>query len=314
MADEFTPQFAASASYPEVGVVERAVQARDWPTIRAVYDQSDWVLRNLLRWTVADTAGIEELLREVLARDPDDLVAATILGNRLISIGWEIRTDKRAKDVSREQFAALHDYLRQSEQVLIDVCARDPGNAVAWTARQTTSMGLQLGQSESRRRYDHAVRAVPHYLPAQSSHLQQICPKWSGSSIEGVHAFARDCMLAAPPGSHNATLVLEAIREHEGTVWDDDAALDAYRASAEYRDSIVGAAERSVLHPDFQHTTGWVGTLSTFAESLSRIQQWKAAKHCFVAMGNLASTRGWDSWKEPEKKFREYRAKAMEQG
>lgn len=314
MTDTFTPEFAASASYPEIGVAEPAVQARDWPTILALYERSDWELRDRLVRTIAEIAGTEDFFREIVARDPDDLVAATALGTRLISIGWEIRTAKRAKDVSREQFAALHDYLRQAERILIDVCARDPGNAVAWESRQTTSRGLQLGVGESRRRYEHAVRAAPHFLGAQYNHLQQLCPKWSGGTFDKVHAFARECMLAAPPGAHNARLVIDALVEHyiELPAGEDK----AYRDSPETRAAVVEAAERSVLHPDFQRTTGWVDTVSSFALGLSVVGAWTEAKQCFLALGNLASLRLWSFyyWRDTETQFRVVRDLALEHG
>jgi hypothetical protein len=138
----FTPNFDRAAAYPLLGTLRTALRDRDWDAVRALYDPADWDLRNLLVLDASEQEGSEVLLREVVARDPDDLVAATMLGVRLVEIGWRIRTSARAQQVSGAQFSSFFAYLREAEQILISVCARDPGIVSAWYERVVTARGL----------------------------------------------------------------------------------------------------------------------------------------------------------------------------
>lgn len=305
------PDFDPAAAYPEVSQLRAALAAGDWPAIRQLLDPLDWNGRTLLVRIAGEAKGIEPFLRSVMAQHPEDTVPATILASHLIEVGWDIRSDARAQHVSRDQFAQFHAYLRQAEQLLIDICARDPGNVAAWQLRLPTAMGLQLGQAEARRRYDRLARHAPHHLPAQTSLLQQFCPKWSGS-WEKTFAFARECMLAAPEGAPNAVLLAEAHLER----WvDGDTSADRarYRRDPQLRRDIWEAAQRSVLHPQFQHRHGWVWVRSTFALMLSVAEYWDAAAAQYAALGNLASEYPW-SYLGGAKGFEKYRAEAYEKG
>jgi hypothetical protein len=278
-----------AAPYPEVAAHRAALNARDWPAARAVYDAAtSWELRQELVYDAGDQEGVEEFLTQVLARDPQDTVAATMLGTRLVVAGWKVRSRRSARYVSAKRFEVFHDHLRRAETVLGEVCARDPGAVPAWTERLVVARGLGLGLAEARRRYTELSRHAPHHLPGQAQLLQQLCPKWGGS-FDAMHAFARQCTQAAPPGAHQAKLIVVAHLEHYSGV---DSPLDYFRRG-EVRDEIRAAGERSVLHPDFQQTPGWVSTLSTFALGFTLTGQWTSAKHCFDRLGRFAGLGDW---------------------
>lgn len=283
--------FDPAAAFPEVTAMRAALFGRDWPRIRQLLDPRDWAGRSFLMGFADDDPGTGQFLQTVLAQYPGDTVAATMYAAHLIQAGWKIRTDKQAKYVSREQFAQLHEHLRRAEQILIDVCAREPGNVIAWQERLTTAMGLQLGQAEARRRYDRLARYAPHHLPAQSALLEQFYPKWSGS-WEKAFAFARECMLAAPEGSRNAVLLAQAHLERFIT-FDDDGERAAYLRNPQLVQDIWTAAQRSVLHPHFRHEPGWVSTRSLFALWFGMTEQWAAAAAQLTALGNLGSEYPW---------------------
>ncbi|WP_158553934.1 hypothetical protein [Micromonospora deserti] len=279
------PTFDPAAAYPQVGQVRAALAARDWPALHAVVDGQDPHGRTFLVGQVGETEGIEEFLHGVLAQRPHDRLAGSLLGAYLIRAGWRIRSAKRAQHVSREQFAQFHAHLRRAEQVLIDVTARHPGDAAAWTQRITNARGLQLGQAEARRRYDQLARHHPHHLPAQASLLQQFCPKWSGT-WERAHGFARECADAAPPGAPNAVLVVEAHLE-QALDHDDLEQGRAYLRDPRVRQEIHGAAHRSVWHPHFRHGWGWLWVRSTFAMAFCLMDDYGPAAQQFAAMGPL---------------------------
>lgn len=305
------PTFDVAAAYPEVNDLRKALDAADWPAVQAVFADRDADGRTLLVGAAGDQVGTEPFLRRVYDSDPTDQLAGALLGNQLIRDGWRIRSAYRAKYVSRAQFEQFHDHLRRAEQVLIDVTARYPDDAAAWTQRITIARGLQLGQNEARRRYDQLARKHPHHAPAQAALLQQLCPKWSGD-WDRAFAFARECAQAAPAGAPNAVLVAEAHLER-WLDFDTQRERTAYLRSTPVVDEVMQAGQRSVLHPDFVDRPGWVWVRSTFALMFSLTEQWPAAASQFTALGNLGTEYPW-AYVDDAEGYTKYRAKAYAKG
>ncbi|MDG4805601.1 hypothetical protein O7634_02365 [Micromonospora sp. WMMD1120] len=305
------PTFDAGAAYPEVNDLRKALDAADWPAVRALFADRDHDGRTLLVREAGDHCTTDAFLRRVHDEDPTDQLAGTLLGTHLICAGWRIRSGARAEHVSRSQFDQFHDHLRRAEQVLIDVTARHPDDAAAWTQRITLARGLQLGQNEARRRYDRLAQHHPHHAPAQASLLQQFCPKWSGN-WDRAFGFARECADAAPDGSLNAVVVAEAHLER----WlDFDTAREqsAYLRSEAVVNEIMRAGQRSVLHPDFVDRPGWVWVRSSFALMFSLTEQWSAAASQFRALGNRGTSLPW-AYVDDAEGFTKYRDKAYAKG
>lgn len=283
--------FDEAVAYPEASPLCAALTTGDWAAVHALVDPLDWHGRGVLIPIAGGVPGIEPFLRWVITNHPGDSLAPTLLAAHLIDVGWGIRSGARAQHVSREQFDQFHAHLRQAEQLLIEVCAREPGNAAAWQLRLRSARGLELGQAEARRRYDRLSRHVPHHVTAQRSLLQQFCPKWSGS-WDKAFAFARECMVAAPEGAHNAVVLAEAHLERWSDA-DTTAERNHYRQDPQFKRDIWEAAQRSVLHPRFAHRPGWVSVRSMFALMLCVAEFWDAAVAQFAALGHLASDFPW---------------------
>ncbi|MGX6602773.1 hypothetical protein ACWKSP_11625 [Micromonosporaceae bacterium Da 78-11] len=116
MPEPYVPVLDPVAVYPQIAVLRDALARRDWPACRALLDNAPAVERTA--WIQSDLpAGLEGFLRAVLERDPADSTAAALLGEHLVDVGWEIRTNALADQVSREQFAALHEWLCKAEQL-----------------------------------------------------------------------------------------------------------------------------------------------------------------------------------------------------
>ena len=303
--------FDPAGAYPEVTALRAALGRRDWAACRAVLDAAPPAGRTMLiRWASEDR-GIGDFLRAVLDADPGDSGAAAMLGQHLIDVGWSIRTRARAQHVGREQFVAFHQWLRQAEAVLIDAAARHPEDPALWAARLLSARGLEVGLAESLRRYDRMAAADPHHLPGQAELLQTLCPKWSGT-WDLLHGWAREAVLAAPPGSVQGTLVAEAHLEHWADL-DEGVASWSYLPSEPVRWSILEAAERTVFHPGFaRRDFGWVRAASSFAMVFSLMDDQRSAARMFGLLGELAAPFPWSYLTgDPAANVRARRAKAL---
>jgi len=301
-----------AAAYPELVSLRSALEVRDWSAVRAVADGIDPAGRSELVRLAGDVGGAADFLDSRLKEDPADTLAAGLRAARLIHEAWRARTTARAQHVSREQFARFYEILRQAEPLLIDAAAYDPIDAAVWVHRLITARGLELGQSEARRRYDRLAEHHPNHLPGQSQLLQQLCPKWGGT-FEKMHDFARTETRAAPDGAPNGVLVAQAHLE-QAIDTADEKALRRYFKDRRVREEIREAAARSVLHPAYRRTVGWVAVQNTFALMLSLVGDYPAAAAQFAAVGHLVSDLPWGYLGDPVAVFREHRARTMRKG
>ncbi|WP_146247364.1 hypothetical protein [Micromonospora arborensis] len=291
---------------PELVPLREAVRAGDWP---AVQDQlAAWVgdARTRAIFTVSQKAPTG-FLESVLRANPADTAAAAMLADRLTEKAWAVRTRKMARDVSPEQFKRFHEMLAEAERVTADSVAHDGSDPAVWTVRLMIARGLEMGEAETRRRYEQVAARDPHHLSAQSQLLQQLCPKWGGS-VEAMHEFARQCAAAAPDGAHNAVLIAEAHLEH---ALSPSGGGQAYLRRREVVAELQEALGRTVLHPAFQRTAGWVGVYHSFALLFGLIGDRKTARPLFEATGNLVSESPWRYFGDPVDVFQEHRARAL---
>jgi hypothetical protein len=304
------PVLDPAAAYPRINALRTALDSGDWPECRSVLDAAEPVERTELTMIAFGETGLEKFLRGVLTGDPGDGAAGALLGQHLIGAAWRIRTAARSEQVSRERLAAFTEGLEAAERLLVDAAARSPHDPAIWTARLITARGLRLGRSEARRRYDRLAAIDPHHLPGQWQFLQQLCPK-SGGVWALAHAFAGEVAAAAPPGSFDPVLIAEAHLEH----WLEEhgrsaAAGRRYLSAGPVRDELNEAADRSVRHPAFRRTHGWVRVTSTFAMAFALLDDRPAAAALFTALGDLGSDRPWDYLGDPGPTIVKYRKRA----
>ncbi|MFJ8947019.1 hypothetical protein ACIRG4_27920 [Streptomyces sp. NPDC102395] len=308
--DPSGPTFDPYDNMPELIPLRTAAQSGDWPSVRAYIARLDSIHRvNSAVSLVADVPGVENMLERAVREQPGDPLPRTLLAQRYVYIGWDIRSAARAEHVSRDQFDQFHSWLRRAEQLLIEVCAEQPSYTPAWNARLTTARGLELGQSEVRRRYDRLSAHHPHDYHAQTSLLQQLCPKWGGS-WEAAHGFAQECAKAAPDGYANAALVADAHIEHWLELGGSEGA--AYLRGVPVHDDLRFAAHASVLHPDHRADWNSIGAHSTFAFAFSLGGHFEDAAPHFAFLGNRASKHPWDYMNDPKASFRKFRKSALE--
>jgi len=302
-----------AAPFPILLQARSAAGQHDYAGIARAYAGAEsWSIRTALVRVVGETLGLESFLGRQREQDPSDMLAALLLASHHIELGWAARTGYRAEHVRRDQFAVFHQHLRIAEQLLIEITAREPANLAAWTCRLMTTRGLELGQSEARRRYDEAAKHDPNHLAAQTQLLQQLCPKWGGT-LEEMHAFAYERAFSSPPGSLNAVLIPDSHLEH-GTTLSGKIAADYLRSPA-VRDEVIRAATHSVLHPNFRPVNGWVTAHSYFALYFSLADDPSAAAVHFRAMGPYAVVEPWSYvLADPREQFLQHRARALKKG
>ncbi|WOX20095.1 hypothetical protein [Streptomyces solicathayae] len=295
---------------PDVERVRVAAAAAEWAVVRDVLGaRPESADRTGLLWAVADTAGVERWIGDVLKAEPESALALTVAGIRYISWGWEARTAARAKDVSREQFEVFHSRLREAEEYLYKAAEREPGWTSPWYGLQISGRGLQVGQVMARRRFEATVRRDPYHLGAHTQQLQQICEKWGGSHEE-MHAFARASALGAPGGTLLGRLVPDAHIEQWLSL--DSGPDAAYMCRPEVVESLREAADRSYRHPDFVAAGPGLGLLNSFAMAFSLAGDAGGARECFQATEGRVTESPWDylNGSDPVAAYRKHRSSA----
>jgi hypothetical protein len=296
-----------TAGDADVAAVRLALAGGDWPAAVEVIAR----LRGDTRTTLIDIVGADadrDFLAAVHAADPGDTTAAALLGTRMINDAWTARTALRAKHVSAERFARFHATLREAEDMLVETCALDASDPAIWTARLSTARGLELGQSEARRRYDRLAALDPYPVSGQRRLLQQLCAKWGGS-IEAMHAFAAEATSGLPDGAHGWVLIADAQFEHMQELLSNNR-RETIRSRAS-RAVLRAAADRSVLHPSFAHTLGWVDIANTFAMVLTFAGELRRAHQVFTMIGPWVGERPWSMFDgNPKSQFLAMRARA----
>jgi hypothetical protein len=289
--------FEPADRIPALAALRGAVRRQDWPAVAAAFDaHPDEDDRALACRVVAETPGAEAFLAGAAERTPGEPLARTLLADRLIQVGWGIRTAHQAQHVSRQQFQEFHGYLRRAEVLLIGVCAEHPEYALAWYLRLITARGLELGAGEARRRYARLAEHHPHHFSGQQQLLQQLCPKWGGD-WDAAHGFAAECAKASPPGSPNGALVAIAQMEQYLEMAAEGGTRPAagHLSSADVHQRLLAAAAHSVLHPaartDVYHH---IDAHNAFAAAHSAAGRPAAAAAHFRVIGNRATEFPWN--------------------
>lgn len=292
--------------YPELAPFATAMKRRDWPTLRLLFGQLPPIIDPT--WAVQaaiETKGCETFLERLVKEDRTSTLPRLLLAERYVRLGWEARSAKRARYVSREQFQVFFGHLGQAEKLLESVTDEEPFNIAAWTGRIRTARGLEMGKDEARRRYIWAAQSFSNPVYAQRQLLQVLCPKWSGSFPE-LHAFAQECAAVAPPGSVNAAVVAEGYVEEFFDLPTKDDRI-AFFQQPDVVKALIAAADRSVNHPPFVPGPGWVWANSTFAFAFRYAGEYARALPLFRANG-YEITYPWTNLADPTTAWRHARA------
>lgn len=297
------PSFDPWARYQELAPVRAALLSRDWDAVAAALGALGPQELSLALELVADESDVEELLEAAVAAAPADPLARTLLARRYVTMGWQTPAWGWAANDAAELFEQFRAWLVIAEQILVDVCADHPDHAPAWEARLLTARGLELGQSEARRRYDRLAALSPHHYRAQRAYLQQVVPRWDGS-WEVAEAFVAECASDALDGAPSRALLASLQIERWlalGETPDDEATLERLREIA--RASVLHADH--VPGPDADLVHAELALLFSFAERHD-----DAAPH-FRALGDHPVSAGWDHLDDKAQWYARFKALAL---
>ena len=269
------PVLDPAAAYPRIAALRTALDSGDWPACREILDAAEPVERTCLTTVAADADGVADFLRGVLHGDPADGAAAALLSHHLG--GTPI-----------------------AERALVDAAARSPHDPAVWTARLGTADTLDLGRSEARRRHHRLTAIDPHHLPGQYAYLRYLCAR----DPAAAHELARTAAAEAPAGALNPVLIAEYHLDRHLTGDRRHLTADGVRAE------ITEAADRSVRHPDFRRTHGWVEAAGSFAMAFALLGDHTAAGSLFATLGDFDSAWPWERLGDPATVINRYRKRA----
>ncbi|GAA1792540.1 hypothetical protein GCM10009682_13050 [Luedemannella flava] len=268
-------------------LLEAAVAARDWPTIRSVLTTP--MTSNDRQWlmsVVLDDPNLQLWINDVVAAERDSTLPLLLKGSRYIRWAWEARGSGGASTVSQDAWKIWFDRLRQAEDCLDEVVEREPRNADAWQGLITLGRARQVDAEERWRRFYGLVAAEPTHFGGNRQMMQGLMRKWSGSH-EQMFEFARQ-RTAEFPGTDLPFLIVEAHLE----MWENDG--HEYLEKPEIGDEILAAAHQSIWHPDYQRTRRTPLLLNTFCFAFCVADLYGAADRCFGEIGdNLVTSWPW---------------------
>lgn len=304
-----TPVLDPAFGDPLLRSVIAQAQARDWPALRAcLVGAADQVEQTQLVAVAAEVGGVEEWAQQAVAADGGDTLALLLCGARQINWAWEARTGARADRVTREQWDLFLERLIVAEEHLLKVAEREPGWLAPWFFLQISARGASLDKDVARYRFEAALRRAPGHPASHRQRLQQLCEKWGGSH-EQMHAFARESMLTAAPGSPLGELVARAHLER----WLDlggGAQGRAYMGGPNVMAELQEAAWRSVFHPQYRPERSWKAVHNTFAMAFSLSGQYHLARPLFEALNGTVTETPWAYLGgDPALSFRTHRAR-----
>ncbi|MFD8965842.1 hypothetical protein ACFV0C_12705 [Streptomyces sp. NPDC059568] len=280
-----------------LALVESA-DAGDWQAVKAGLTSFDLGRDHDVLGELADCSGVEDWIGRAVEEDKEHRATALLIsGARHITWGWEARTSKRAKDVTREQWRVFHERLRIAEEQLFEAAELRPEWVTPWRQLLTSGRGMSLGPAVNETRLDAALRRDPLDLETHIDWLSQLQPRWGGEPGEGL-AFARDALARAPQG-HRLGCVIAMAHIEEWVESDSGDCLETPEIQAELR----AAADHSILHPAYERRPGWQHDFNMFAMALSLADERHTVRRVFQALDGAYTRWPWTYFAEPEEQF-----------
>lgn len=275
-----------------------SADAGDWQAVKAGLTFFDLGRDHDVLRQLADCSGVEDWIGRAVEEDKEHRATALLIsGARHIAWGWEARTAKRAKDVTREQWRVFHERLHIAEEQLFEAAELRPEWVTPWRQLVTSGRGMSLGLAVNETRLDAALRRDPLDLETHTEWLSQLQPRWGGEPGQAM-AFARDALGRAPQG-HRLGCVIAMAHIEDWVESDSGDCLETPEIQAELR----AAADHSILHPAYERRPGWQHDFNMFAMALSLADERHTVRRVFQALDGAYTRWPWTYFAEPEEQF-----------
>lgn len=246
----------------------------------------DWDAHSAALTILGDTAtSAPQWLEDWQRAEPESPGAALVRARLGLVEAWRQRTHAQAENVSREQFEAFHETLRDTTALIQRAADLAPDDPEPWNLAITHARGLQAPREVLEEYLANLRAADPWHYWGHRGALEFVTEKWFGSTEES-YAFARSVVEAAPADARVQTLELDALLEQLAT-GDDDGA----KASRERTDAAIERARRWVDAHDGDDRT-WLHR-NTLAFVLHRIGRGREAYDQLVAIGPRVTEYPW---------------------
>ncbi|MFC8721648.1 hypothetical protein [Kitasatospora sp. NPDC057198] len=293
---------AEAPGIPGLDAALAAATAGDWHPAAELMAAAagDHGLRARLLGPLSENAAEDDAwLRAWRAERPEDADAAVITVEALVQVAWNIRSSRRASEVSQEQFKAFHRVLGEAEEAAKEAerLAADD-DPLPFHVQQPIAMGLGWENSRYAALWSELTARDPLHFGGHMRALQYWCAKWHGSH-ELMHAFADAAVAGAPVGSLLTVVKLDAWQEQFRGVEDRQAAYGAPEvlASVEAAEADLAAAEADPATAEAMsyRILGLRGRLAYFHTRAGRGAE--AMRH-FRALGPQVSAP-WTNYDDP---------------
>ncbi|MFD3590076.1 hypothetical protein [Streptomyces sp. NPDC058683] len=306
------PRKKRSGTYPlralgdtRVLALVEAAGTGDWAAVRAALAPFDLGRDDQVLGELADLDGVQDWIGRAAEEDKEHRATALLIsGARHVSWGWEARTRARAVDVTPEQWRVFRERLHTAEEQLLEAAELRPEWVTPWRRLLTSGRGISLGRTVNEARLDAALRRDPLDLETHVEWVSYLQPRWNGEPGEAL-AFARAAFAGAPEG-HRLGCVLAVAHIEDWSESDRDNCL----VTPEIQDELLEAAERSILHPDYERRPGWQQDFNVFAMALSLASERIALPYVFRELGGALTEWPWRYTEEPEKMYARARRNA----
>jgi hypothetical protein len=230
------------------------------------------------------------------ASTPRGADAAAVYAEWLVAVAWEVRTAKRAAQVSSDQFATFHRILGDAQDAALQASSLAPDDPTPWVTLLTICRGLEHDAAHFESALSQLTTRAPDHRKGHEEALQYLCKKWFGSH-EQMFDFARKAAAVAP--SLRALPLIGAVEYwmDEDTSMFKTAEMQA-AADAVLRDWLDGEGSAS---PTAITDRSLVATAYTFGG------RGAAAVKQFRILGSRADSWVWQYFGDPPKKFLQVR-------
>jgi hypothetical protein len=218
---------------------------------------------------------------------------------------WEARGSGKADTVNEAGFDTFHQRLMQAREDLMRASRLEEADATPWVYLLITIRGLEEGIEAGLACFQQLRQRHRWSVYGHIQMLQLLTEKWGGSH-QAMFEFARAASDAAPVGSLVHRVIADAHAERWLYLrnWEQDRKGAAgYFRRGDVKREIEQAARQSIWAPSFMPSRRAVIDRNMFAFCFTMMDEFKAARREFDAIGPIVTSSPWAMLGEPVAAF-----------